>query len=292
MSSSDEDEKFLYGSDDENTVMTGENTKKRAPADGDTNAATTGESAKRAKTMGEFDSTASSGAVISNSSSSEEASSDDENSDEESDVEFIIGVGTDSSKLDSKQATSSGNDSSAAKNAATTVVAPTLEVSSALDETDPALGNGTAEEAIGGTPQAQPGTERLPVLDLNAPGKFGDKLVTDIDPEVLKEKPWRQPGANLSDYFNYGFNEQTWTEYLHKQEKLRAEYNPHKLLMGLLALQQQGKLNDSGSNTMGQESGPPNVAPPGFPMGMPPMFGGFPFPFPGMMNNMNPQQKK
>lgn len=81
-------------------------------------------------------------------------------------------------------------------------------------------------------------------------------------------------------------------EYLHRQEKLRAEYNPHKLLMGLLALQQQGKLNDTGADGMSQDNVPATMAPPGFPMGMPPMFGGFPFPFPGMMNNMNSQQKK
>ncbi|SCV03890.1 LANO_0G06876g1_1 [Lachancea nothofagi CBS 11611] len=278
MSSSDEDEKFLYGSDDEGAPATASDKKRNISKSEEP-------AVKRAKNN--------EAKTVGSSSSSDEESSDEENSEDESDVEFIIGVGTDSSKLDSKQA---GASTSTAGSKPTTIAAPTLEVATALEETDALTANGSGEglgdETVEDTPQAQPGTERHPVLDLNAPGKLGDQLVTDIDPEVLKEKPWRQPGANLSDYFNYGFNEQTWIEYLHKQEKLRAEYNPHKLLVGLLALQQQGKLNDSGSDGKGQDNGPPSMAPPGFPMGMPPMFGGFPFPFPGMMNNMNPQQKK
>ncbi|CUS22174.1 LAQU0S04e09890g1_1 [Lachancea quebecensis] len=278
MNSSDEDERFLYGSDEEETeaVSSSENKNKRPPAQ------LNGEvEPKRTK----IDDT---GATLASSSSSDEDSSENEDSDEDSDVEFIIGVGADSSKLDSKQ-----DSATAASGIKTTTIAPPAnDLGSAVAETEATAGmsTNTADEDAGTS--AAPGTERLPAIDLNAVGKLGDQPVTDIDPEVLKEKPWRQPGANISDYFNYGFNEQTWMEYLHKQEKLRAEYNPHKMLMGLLALQQQGKLNDTGSDGMGQENAPAAMAPPAFPMGMPPMFGGFPFPFPGMMNNMNPQQKK
>ncbi|KAK3542657.1 hypothetical protein QTP86_031895 [Hemibagrus guttatus] len=39
--------------------------------------------------------------------------------------------------------------------------------------------------------------------------------------EELEEKPWRKPGADLSDYFNYGFNEDTWKSYCDKHRKLR-----------------------------------------------------------------------
>ena len=31
------------------------------------------------------------------------------------------------------------------------------------------------------------------------------------------------PGADITDYFNYGFNEDTWKVYCEKQKKLRAE---------------------------------------------------------------------
>lgn len=38
-----------------------------------------------------------------------------------------------------------------------------------------------------------------------------------IDIDTLEEKPWRAPGAVLSDYFNYGFTEDTWRSYTQKQ---------------------------------------------------------------------------
>jgi pre-mRNA 3'-end-processing factor FIP1 len=39
------------------------------------------------------------------------------------------------------------------------------------------------------------------------------------------DKPWRKPGTDLSDYFNYGFDEFTWAMYAAKQDNLRGEYN-------------------------------------------------------------------
>ncbi|XP_053345406.1 pre-mRNA 3'-end-processing factor FIP1 isoform X2 [Clarias gariepinus] len=39
--------------------------------------------------------------------------------------------------------------------------------------------------------------------------------------DEVDEKPWRKPGADLSDYFNYGFNEDTWKVYCDKQRRLR-----------------------------------------------------------------------
>lgn len=32
----------------------------------------------------------------------------------------------------------------------------------------------------------------------------------DVDIESLDEQPWRNRNVDLLDYFNYGFNEQTW----------------------------------------------------------------------------------
>ncbi|XP_050994543.1 pre-mRNA 3'-end-processing factor FIP1 isoform X2 [Labeo rohita] len=53
-------------------------------------------------------------------------------------------------------------------------------------------------------------------LDLDAEGN-----VLQVDVESFEEKPWRKPGADLSDYFNYGFNEDTWKAYCDKQRRLR-----------------------------------------------------------------------
>ena len=47
----------------------------------------------------------------------------------------------------------------------------------------------------------------------------------DFDLQGIKDedKPWRKPGADITDYFNYGFNEETWINYCMKQRRLRAE---------------------------------------------------------------------
>lgn len=37
------------------------------------------------------------------------------------------------------------------------------------------------------------------------------------------DKPWRRPGADVSDFFNYGFDEFTWTLYAQKQEQIKSE---------------------------------------------------------------------
>jgi pre-mRNA 3'-end-processing factor FIP1 len=43
------------------------------------------------------------------------------------------------------------------------------------------------------------------------------------------EKPWRRPGTDVSDYFNYGFDEFTWALYASKQDSLRSEYSQDKM---------------------------------------------------------------
>ncbi|KAH8809048.1 putative Pre-mRNA polyadenylation factor FIP1 [Xylogone sp. PMI_703] len=52
----------------------------------------------------------------------------------------------------------------------------------------------------------------------------------DIDEDLGEnDKPWRRPGTDITDYFNYGFDEFTWALYASKQESLRAEYNQEKI---------------------------------------------------------------
>lgn len=45
----------------------------------------------------------------------------------------------------------------------------------------------------------------------------------EVDIDSLEEKPWRKPGADITDYFNYGFNEETWKAYIGKQVQMRLE---------------------------------------------------------------------
>lgn len=52
-------------------------------------------------------------------------------------------------------------------------------------------------------------------------------LSTDFDVDFPSEssKPWRKPGADITDYFNYGFDEFTWASYCLKQQQMPKEVN-------------------------------------------------------------------
>ena len=69
------------------------------------------------------------------------------------------------------------------------------------------------------------------------------------------DKPWRRPGTDMTDYFNYGFDEFTWASYCLKQDSLRKEVVDSKKQM------------DEMQNLLGI-SGKPGTAPPAItPMG-------------------------
>ncbi|XP_028839082.1 pre-mRNA 3'-end-processing factor FIP1-like isoform X2 [Denticeps clupeoides] len=64
------------------------------------------------------------------------------------------------------------------------------------------------------------------VLDIEAMGNFGGQPALEVDVDIYEDKPWRKPGADLSDYFNYGFNEETWKAYCEKQRRLQLGLEP------------------------------------------------------------------
>lgn len=39
----------------------------------------------------------------------------------------------------------------------------------------------------------------------------------DVDIDGLEEQPWRYPGVDIADFFNYGFTEDSWRVYCEKQ---------------------------------------------------------------------------
>jgi hypothetical protein len=47
------------------------------------------------------------------------------------------------------------------------------------------------------------------------------KTAFDIDIDALEEKPWRNEHADISDYFNYGNNEEQWINYSKRQDRVR-----------------------------------------------------------------------
>ncbi|MBN3297485.1 FIP1 factor, partial [Amia calva] len=63
-------------------------------------------------------------------------------------------------------------------------------------------------------------------IDLEVAGNINGLPVLEVDLDSYEDKPWRKPGADLSDYFNYGFNEDTWKAYCEKQRRLQLGLDP------------------------------------------------------------------
>ncbi|KAL6933119.1 uncharacterized protein HGUI_02101 [Hanseniaspora guilliermondii] len=85
-------------------------------------------------------------------------------------------------------------------------------------------------------------TDNKPI-DVNKDDDFEGVDLKEIEPSFMKEKPWRSSRAKIEHYFNYGFNEATWTEYLSKHTKYNVKYSGSKLLYQLLLLQSQNRLD-------------------------------------------------
>lgn len=56
-------------------------------------------------------------------------------------------------------------------------------------------------------------------IDINKIGEINGQSILDLPHS--QETPWTKPGADLTDYFNYGFNQQTWEHYKDKQRMIR-----------------------------------------------------------------------
>lgn len=64
-----------------------------------------------------------------------------------------------------------------------------------------------------------------PHLDLDAPGVIDGRSILEIDLNALAEKNWRRPGADISDWFNYGFDEISWEAYCYRRREVNEVAN-------------------------------------------------------------------
>ncbi|XP_068961342.1 pre-mRNA 3'-end-processing factor FIP1 isoform X9 [Petaurus breviceps papuanus] len=104
-------------------------------------------------------------------------------------------------------------------------------------------------------------------VDLDAPGSINGVPLLEVDLDSFEDKPWRKPGADLSDYFNYGFNEDTWKAYCEKQKRIRMglELIPNKITV------QQGRTGNAEKETVLQSGKAEFTSPPSlFKTGLPP----------------------
>ena len=78
-------------------------------------------------------------------------------------------------------------------------------------------------------------------VNINEVGTHNGVEITNFDLDSLEDKPWRKPGADITDYFNFGFTEDSWRAYCNKQRQLRDENskkrtNVYFLLIRLLII--------------------------------------------------------
>ena len=80
------------------------------------------------------------------------------------------------------------------------------------------------------------------------------------------DKPWRRPGTDVTDYFNYGFDEFTWASYCLKQSTLRQEVTDSKKQMEDM----QNFLGGGMPPMPGMPGAPPGIPSMGGPNDVPP----------------------
>ncbi|KAF8695207.1 hypothetical protein AX14_001864 [Amanita brunnescens Koide BX004] len=59
-----------------------------------------------------------------------------------------------------------------------------------------------------------------PAIDPTAPGMLDGRSIFEVDMANMTDKPWRRPGSDISDWFNYGFDELSWEAYCYRRREL------------------------------------------------------------------------
>lgn len=59
-----------------------------------------------------------------------------------------------------------------------------------------------------------------PAIDPTATGVFDGRSILEVDLAAMADKPWRRPGSDISDWFNYGFDEISWEAYCYRRRDL------------------------------------------------------------------------
>ncbi|EGO05291.1 hypothetical protein SERLA73DRAFT_174374 [Serpula lacrymans var. lacrymans S7.3] len=59
-----------------------------------------------------------------------------------------------------------------------------------------------------------------PAINPSLPGTLDGRSILEVDLNAMAEKPWRRPGSDISDWFNYGFDEISWEAYCYRRRDL------------------------------------------------------------------------
>lgn len=184
---------------------------------------------------------------------------DSDGSDSDSDIEFILdpqGL----SSVSSTSATATGATAAPQKTAEEAAEDAIIKQSGDA-AAGPAAQPSETGAGAGSTATATTGPQKG-TLDIDAVGEFEGKPIPAVVPGNLEEKPWRRPGTDLSDYFNYGFDEFTWMAYCNRQDKLRAHFTPQQLMMGMPPMPPMGNMPMPNGMPMPPFMMPPMMFPP------------------------------
>mmetsp|Transcript_34470 Transcript_34470/g.55305 ORF Transcript_34470/g.55305 Transcript_34470/m.55305 type:complete len:515 (-) Transcript_34470:168-1712(-) len=70
-------------------------------------------------------------------------------------------------------------------------------------------------------PRIDPKLLKLMMKEQSVAVHAHDNNLMDLDLDCFTQKPWTAPNADITDWFNYGFNEETWRQYCYTQMKMR-----------------------------------------------------------------------
>uniref|UniRef100_A0A182QHC4 Pre-mRNA polyadenylation factor Fip1 domain-containing protein n=1 Tax=Anopheles farauti TaxID=69004 RepID=A0A182QHC4_9DIPT len=90
-----------------------------------------------------------------------------------------------------------------------------------IKQRGPIMPNQTAANAAGVTDKTKQPAGKFSMEEFESVGMINGVPAHEFSIDSLDEKPWRKPGADITDYFNYGFNEETWRSYCERQKRMR-----------------------------------------------------------------------
>jgi len=116
------------------------------------------------------------------------------------------------------------------------------------------------DRQVTGVPQVDP--FMFSAMDVSEPESEDEKnypAIYDNELNSLDNKPWREADADITDWFNYGFDEESWRTYCAAQVKMRLTLSKRKDT-GQLAEKQKVKntINPVGVKPKSEERGSPS----------------------------------
>ncbi|KAJ7750208.1 hypothetical protein B0H16DRAFT_1549850 [Mycena metata] len=104
---------------------------------------------------------------------------------------------------------------------------PSTVATSAVPQADPPPAQTAPEETPvvddGIDPSALPpvtAPPSHPAIDPNVTGTMEGRSIIDVDLNSMTDKAWRRAGSDISDWFNYGFDELSWEAYCYRRRDL------------------------------------------------------------------------